>query len=100
MILSGKKNITWRINDDKNTQIGDVISFINWNTGKVFGKGKVTGISEKEMGKITGHDLDGHEEFKNREEMVATYKKYYGNWVNDSTLVKMIKFELLKGKNA
>jgi len=37
LILSGKKDITWRINDNKNISVGDLISLC-YNDGKEFAK--------------------------------------------------------------
>lgn len=94
LVLSGEKNVTYRLFDDKNLQIGDRVDLINWNTKEVFGEGKLTEVIEKSLGKLEESDFEGHEKFENEEEMYETYRKYYGDKVNEDTIVKIIKFEL------
>jgi hypothetical protein len=36
LVLSGEKNCTWRLFDDKDIQRGDNVSLINWNTKEPF----------------------------------------------------------------
>lgn len=94
LVLSGEKNVTWRLFDDKNLQVNDKIDLINWNTGEKFAQGTILEIKEKKLGKIEESDFDGHEKFVSHEEMMQTYQKYYGDSVNADTLVKMIKFKI------
>lgn len=96
LVLSGEKDVTWRINDERNLKSGDIVPLINWNTDKVFGKAKILDIKEKKAGEISDKDFDGHEKFSSREEMLKTYRTYYGDWVNDETTIRMFKFKLLK----
>lgn len=50
----------------------------------------------KEIDKIALLYLkDGHEKFASKEEMYATYSTYYNKTVDENTLVKIIKFELI-----
>lgn len=95
LVLSGEKNITWRLFDDKDLQEGDIVELINWNTKEKFGEAELVKVWEKEMGKLDDEDFDGHEKFDTDEEMYATYKKYYGDRVNKKTIVKIIRFKLL-----
>ena len=46
MILSGQKDTTWRINDDKNITVGDQLSFCYTN-GREFARAEVIGVKEK-----------------------------------------------------
>ena len=96
LILAGKKNITWRLFDDKDLTAGDEIDLVNWNTGEKFGEAVITDVWTKKMGDIDENDFDGHEKFSNKEDMFNTFRKYYGDSVNINTLVKMIRFELKK----
>lgn len=52
-ILLGKKTSTWRLFDDKNLQIGDELVFLNKETGKEFGKAKITSMKVKTFGTLT-----------------------------------------------
>ncbi|MFA6551874.1 MAG: ASCH domain-containing protein [Candidatus Paceibacterota bacterium] len=94
LVLSGEKNTTWRMFDDKNISTGDVLTFINKETGKEFAVATVTKVKEKELNKITDKDFDGHEKFESKEKMFEIYRKYYGNKVTQETIVKIIKFKL------
>ena len=54
-----------------------------------------------DLGKGNRSDLDetdmkGHEKFESKEEMYATYSKYYNKTIDENTLVKIIKFELIQ----
>lgn len=49
LILAGKKKSTWRLFDDKNLTEGEVVNFVNWNTGEIFAKAKLFKIWEKKM---------------------------------------------------
>jgi hypothetical protein len=94
LILTGKKNVTWRLFDDKNLQKGDLIDLINWNTKEKFGEATVVDIREKKLKEIEEGDFEGHEKFLNQEEMYSTYRNYYGKKVNGETIVKIITFKL------
>ncbi len=95
MILEGRKTATWRIFDDKDLQIGDGLQLVEFETGEVFAKAEIVGVKEKKMSEITEEDFDGHETYKNREEMLKTYQGYYGDRVNWDTAIKMISFKLV-----
>lgn len=94
LVLSGEKTVTWRLFDDKELQVEDKVDLINWNTKKIFGEGVLTEVREKPLGKIKESDFDGHEKFESEEEMYETYRKYYGDKVDENTVVKIIKFKL------
>jgi len=93
LILSSKKDTTWRINDEKDLKINDIVTLINWDTNKVFGEAKIIKVDEKKMADLSENEV-GHEKFKDRQEMLDTYRKYYGDWVGDDTIIKIIKFKL------
>lgn len=94
-VLDGSKNITWRLFDDKDLQVGDKLEFLNKETGEKFAEADITDVREKELGLIIDEDLVGHEKFSSPEEMIETYRKYYGDKVNENTIVKMISFKLI-----
>jgi len=93
LILSGKKNSTWRLWDDKNLQVGDVVDFLESKTEKHFVTVKITKVIEKKMGKLEIGDKQGHEKFKNDDEMYRTYLGYYKKDVTPDTVVKIVWFE-------
>jgi hypothetical protein len=95
LVLSGEKNVTWRLFDDKDIQVGDVFDMLNWETKEKFAEAEAVMVREKPLGAIEAGDLTGHEEFSTRDEMLATYQKYYGDKVDWNTIVKIINFQLL-----
>lgn len=94
LILRGEKNITWRISDEKDIAVGDLISLCH-NDGKEFARARVTGVKETTFGNLKEEDRKGHEEFSSDEEMYRTYSKYHRMEITPETKVKVIRFELL-----
>lgn len=95
LILKGEKTATWRIFDDKDITKGDIMQFLVWETKEEFAKAKIIEVVEKRFSELDEKDLDGHEKFNSKEEMYATYTKYYNKEVDENTVVKIIKFELI-----
>jgi hypothetical protein len=95
IVLSGEKDVTWRLFDDKDLSKGDVVDLINWNTKEVFGKAELVDVYEKKLAELKEGDFVGHEKFSNEEEMYETYRIYYGDKVNPETVVKIIRFKLV-----
>lgn len=104
MVLSRKKFLTWRINDEKDIQVGDEL--VLWMKGRdnngvqvedsaEFGRGEVIEVWEKAFKDFTSKEKDGHEKFSSNEEMVEQYRKYYGPNVSKDTIVKIIRFKLI-----
>lgn len=100
LVLGGQKTITWRLWDDKNLQIGDGFICVDMVTREPFAKAKILDVWEKPMGKLTNEDKDGHEKFNSDKEMYETYGSYYKRPVDKNTIVKIIKFKLIKDNNA
>jgi|SRR3989338_63138 len=96
-ILDGSKIITWRLFDDKNLNIGDELLFINSDSGKEFAKAEIIGVREKKLGEITEADFEeGHEKYKSQEDMLVHYRDYYGEKVDLSSVIKIIKYKLIE----
>ena len=94
LILSGQKWDTWRINDDKDIIVGDVLSLCHLDVSE-FAKAKVFAVWETVFGKLNDKDKEGHEHFSSDEEMYETYSRYYKMNVIPETRVKIIKYKLL-----
>lgn len=94
LILSGQKVSTWRLFDDKELSVGDIVNFLEHGTGRHFASGRLIRVVEKLMGELTDTDKEGHEKFETDEEMYATYSRYYGKSISEATPVKLIWFEL------
>lgn len=94
LILSGEKYDTWRINDDKNITIDDVLSLCR-NDGTEFARAKIKWIKRTRFQYLTDEDKKGHESFATDEEMYKTYSQYYKMDITPDTPLKIIKYELL-----
>jgi len=94
-ILAGRKTATWRLFDDKDLKFGDELELIDCESKEKFAEAEIIKVYEKKLGEIREEDFDGHEKFNSKEEMLETYKKYYGDKVNWDTVVKIIEFKLL-----
>jgi hypothetical protein len=95
MILKGEKTTTWRLFDDKDIQKGDQIALVNWETKEEFARAEVTDAWEKKLGEVNMKDFEGHEVFKDREEMLSEYRRYYGDTVDWNSPLKIIQFKLV-----
>ncbi|MEK6819837.1 MAG: ASCH domain-containing protein [Nanoarchaeota archaeon] len=98
LIQIGKKDTTWRINDEKNISCGDELSLCygdGLNKEKEFARAKVLWIKETTFEELTEEDYKGHEKFVSEKEMYETYSRYYQIPVSPKTRVKVIKFKLI-----
>lgn len=95
-ILSGEKDSTWRLFDDKDFKEGDDVSLINKETLEEFGIAKVTSTREKKLKDLVDSDFEGHERYESEEKMYETYRSYYGDRVSPDSTLKIIKFKLEK----
>lgn len=94
LVLSGKKDTTWRINDDKDLICNDELSCCYVN-GNEFAKAKIIWTKETTFKSLTKEDLEGHEPFNSEKEMLGTYSGYYNIEVTPETRLKVIKFKLV-----
>lgn len=96
LVLSGKKNITWRRGDDeKNLSSGDIIECVETKSRKPFCRIRLISIRDTTFGNIAEDDKKGHETFSSEKEMYNTYSRYFEQKVTEDTAVKVIKFELI-----
>jgi len=95
-ILSGSKDSTWRLFDDKDLSPGDVISFLVWETKKEFAEAELLEVTEKRFSELTEKDREGHERFSSDKKMYEKYSEYYGRKVTKETPVKLIRFKILQ----
>ena len=95
LVMAGKKDLTWRLFDDKDLSQGDEVDLINWETKMKFAGAIITKVWEKKMSELNEADFDGHERFSNEAEMYKTYRTYYGDKVGPDTVVKIIRFKLM-----
>lgn len=99
LVVAGQKTSTWRLFDDKDLSVNDKVLLIDKvdpkqpNTWKAIGAATINGVTERRLADITEHDLSEGEAFTSREEMLATYRRYYGPNVTWQTPVKIIRFD-------
>jgi len=95
-ILEGVKTSTMRLFDDKNLKKGDDLELVNSDSGEIFSRAIITEVIYKKLEEIDDVDLEGHEKCDNKDEMLQSLIKYYGDKVNLDTMVKVVKFKLTK----
>jgi len=95
LILNGEKNTTWRLFDDKDITKGDELSLVVWESGEEFARVKVTYVKETKFKDLTEDDWKGHERYDSNEEMYKEFSIYYKQTVDENTVVKIIRFEVV-----
>jgi len=93
-ILTGEKYVTFRLFDEKNLSVGDEIDLINWNTKEKFGEVVIINIREKKISELDKTDFVGHEKLVSMEDTYNKYRAYYGDKVDENTIVKIVHFKL------
>jgi ribonuclease HI len=99
LILSGKKNSTWRLFDDKDLSVNDNIKIVDKvasedpKTWKVIGQGQVSEVIEKKLKDISKEDMAGHEQYSSPTEMLERYRSFYGGRVDLESIVKIVYFD-------
>lgn len=93
-ILSGKKTETWRFFDDKDISVGDQVIFIDSDLQEEFATVSVLEVIEKKLSDVSEEEMSGPG-FKSLNDMVSNFSKFYGDKINQNSLVKIIKFKLL-----
>lgn len=95
-LFSGEKKSTWRLFDDKGLSLWDDLEFRRSEDNEVIGYGTIISLKEKKISEMKEEDGDGHEQFKDAEEIIINLKKYYGNSVDENSIVKIIHFSFKK----
>lgn len=97
-IREGKKRTTWRLYDDKDISVGDKVLLIDKKDGdkpetwESMGVAHVTQVTEKRIRDLNTDDREGHEKYNSKDELLTTFKRYYGDRVTLDTPIKVIKF--------
>jgi len=99
LVIEGQKTSTWRLFDDKDLSVDDKVLLVDKvdpkqpNTWKAIGMATINSVHERRLADITDRDLSEGEAFMSREEMLATYRRYYGPNVTWQTPIKIIQFD-------
>jgi len=100
-VRAGTKTSTWRVFDDKDLAVNDHVILIDKvdphdrNSWTPFGEADIERIVEKRLADIGPEDYDGHEEYSSLQEILETYRHYYGNGVTLQTPVKILYFHFV-----
>ena len=78
-----------------NTEIIDKVKPQQPSSWRIIGEGKITEVIEKKLGAITDQDMLGHKEYASKDEILETYRVYYGDRVTLDTPVKIIRFDFM-----
>lgn len=103
LLIDGAENATWRINDDKDLHVNDLVTLIDKvnplkpETWVSVGVGQIVSILEKQLGSITEQDILPGEKLLPLPELLKKYRSYYGQQVSEDTPVKIVKFLFQKG---
>jgi ribonuclease HI len=106
LVRSGEKTSTWRLFDDKDLSVHDQVELIDKvdenqpDTWQMIGVATITAVSQKRLGDINDFDMAGHEAFESREQMMHTYRRYYGPNVTPDSLVKIVTFNFQASTSA
>jgi ribonuclease HI len=99
-IESGRQTTTWRLFDDKQLNVGDELQFVNSDTATVFGYGTIIEIVIKRIVDLNDADKVGHTFYKSDDEILAAFRRFYGNAVYDDSIVKVVKYIFSKHRKS
>lgn len=92
MIENGLKTTTWRVFDDKDLTVGDELKLINSDTKEMFGYATIDEIITKRIETMNDIDRIDHPSCKNNDDVVKMMQTFYGNRIDNKTIVKVVKF--------
>ncbi len=96
LILSGEKDVTWRLFDDKDLQTGDDCLFIEKETGKEFAKAKLTEVKETDFENLSKEEINNHDKHeRSLAEMIKEFQRYYSEPIDEKTKIKVVSFSLI-----
>jgi ribonuclease HI len=97
-ILEGAINSTWRLFDDKDLAVNDHVLLVDKvkpddpTTWKDIGVATIDNIVQKRIGDINENDMNEHEGFATKENILKTCQRYYGSVVTLQTPIKVVYF--------
>src|SRR6266487_3852957 len=90
----GKKYTTWRLNNERDFQVGDELDLLRSGSLRLFGCAAITRVAECTFATLTDEDFQGHEPFGSFQEMLDTYSGYYHMDIEPSTPLTVVRFRL------
>ena len=98
-IKSGDKNATFRVNDDKDIRVGDKVQLVEKinrdkpTTWMIPGELKISEIKEVVLSELKDHKEFRGESFRNVDEMVQSFRRFYGEHIDSNSVVLVFKFD-------
>jgi ribonuclease HI len=98
-IQAGKKSATFRVNDDKNLTIDDRVQLIDKvdhdrpTTWLITGDLIIKGVEQRKLRDLTSEHMVRAESFTDTEEMLQTFRRFYGDHIDESTPVTIVTFQ-------
>ena len=98
LILNDEKTSTWRINDDKELSVDDVVVIIdkvdphNKNSWVAIGEATISEVIEKRLGDVDPRAGNDNETHPSKHGMFETFRQYHGDSVDEKTPLKIIHF--------
>ena len=94
LVLTGKLTSTWRLWDDKDFKVGEIVDFLEFGSLKKFAIAMVDKVEEKKMNELTLDEMKDHYYSSGREDMYKKFSEFYKRPVDGETIVKIIWFSL------
>lgn len=97
-IKKGLKTATFRVNDDKDLRIGDIVELVDKVDGShprtwtIPGKLKIERIDTVPLQELSKDQLSRAESFDNLDEMLQTFRRFYGEHVSMETPIIVLHF--------
>ena len=97
--MSGEKNATFRVNDDKDIKPNDRVQIIDKvdrdmpTSWLIPGEIKVLEVRELPLNELFESKSFNGESFKDKDEMVQTFKRFYGEHISIDSLITVFGFE-------
>lgn len=91
-LRDGTKTTTWRLFDDKDLVVGDVIALVDKESLVHVGTARIASVHAKALGAVTSVELTEHG-YPDINAMYDNLRSYYGDRVTPDTEVKMITFD-------
>jgi len=97
-IQSGAKKATFRVNDDKDLRIGDIVQLVDKVDGNhpttwtIPGTLEITNIKLVPLEELSKDQMSQAESFDSREEMLQTFRRFYGEHITMETPILVLSF--------
>lgn len=97
-IMQGKKTATFRANDDKDIRPGDIVELVDKvshdypKTWDIPGELEIIEVTQVPISMLSKEHMLRAESFDSLDEMVQTFRRFYGEHVGPETLVNVLNF--------